>query len=121
LAGSFRFFLKAAQAIAKVLKLGVLITAGAQETSTHVEARGSGPRLQLSHLTGWLEISRRRRTHWHSVAYSSKEKMRFQSFFMLITTQAFFVALLRSSSENVPTVVSGRAVGVLALRVVVEY
>jgi hypothetical protein len=35
--------------------------------------------------------------------YWSKEKIRFQSFFMLITTQAFFVASSSSSLENVPT------------------
>jgi hypothetical protein len=39
--------------------------------------------------------------------YWSKGKMRFQSFFMLITTQAFFVASVRSASENVPTLVFG--------------
>ena len=64
-------------------------------------------RLSRQYTSSQAEPGFRLRAHWRS-AYSSKEKIRFQSFFMLITTQAFFVALLRSASEKVPTVVSGR-------------
>jgi hypothetical protein len=39
----------------------------------------------------------------------SKEKMRFQSFFMLITVQSRAFASSISETENVPTLVSGRS------------
>ena len=38
----------------------------------------------------------------------SSAKMRFQSFFMLITVQPFFFASSYSAGVNVPTLVSGR-------------
>jgi hypothetical protein len=53
-------------------------------------------------------------------SYFSKAKIRLQSFFMLITTQLCFLALLEVLSEGVPTLVLGKAyrgtVGVLAFR-----
>src|ERR1700679_622147 len=79
---------------------GVLITAGAPGTSTQVESQGSGSKATT--------VTSDRVAGDFTLGLRFKEKMRFQSFFMLITTQAFFVALLRSSSENVPTAVSGR-------------
>ena len=54
--------------------------------------------------------------------HCSNAKMRFQSFFMLITVQPFFFASAISASVNVPTCVGSlaRSVGVLALVVVVH-
>ena len=58
----------------------------------------------------------------HSV---SNEKTRFQSFFMLMTVQPFDFASSYSACVNAPTLVSGkpvrRAVGVFALRVIVQH
>jgi hypothetical protein len=93
------------------------LDAGFERRWLDTEKRGrsvQSPNTQIAlfdRLSGGDSVPKRcglRIDQWSDTSNYSNAKIRFQSFFMLITVQSFFFASSYSSGVNVPTLVSGK-------------